>query len=840
MSKVLARSDRNHCIDLIKNGFFQTMTWHLYQQHATSLDHCVNLGKEKFKLSSALTVEQLRFWKVCIQHGYFVSSFPDIFTCLCLWLNPPAFETLVDNHILREFTSISKEAYLVLEVLARRLPNFFSQKHPSNQFSNYPADDIEIWSWSYVGPVVDLAVKWIMSKSDPYVCNFYEQQQEIVCDCITQEPSITSLLWVYSAVMHMLSRVLERIIPDDDAVISLGSGELVPWLPDFVPKIGLEIIRNGFLGFIGASNTEHGMEFSGGDSYFEKLCHLRQHSLYETSLASVSCLRGLLKTMVNIDKLIQLSRKGLHSSYQESSLSREENILKNGIIKGSLRKMKSMQTIFMKLISSECHTLQSIETFGRGGPAPGVGIGWGASGGGYWSSTFLLAQIDSWFLIDLFATFQICSGSNLPTEEEQTITMNMINTSLSLPLTAGPRDIILVEKAFKFMLNVSVLKYLETYIRRFVSCYGKTVLFQWEYKDDDYLNFSDILACHFRNRWLLSKKAKPTDDKSCIANKPFKKGNSSLDTIHEDLDISNSSQDSNSLVVEWAHQRLPLPTHWFLSPISTLCDSKDLGLQKTTNLENLLQDPGNLIEVAKAGMFFLLGIEAMSTFLPDDVFSPVCCVPLVWKLHALSVVLLFGMDLIDEDKSRDIYITLQDLYGNVIGKTRPKSDETTQEKNVGLLTEHSATINEDSLALLGFKTEIHESYSTFVETLVEQFSSVSYGDVIFGRQVAIYLHRCVEAPIRLAAWNALSNARVLELLPPLETCCGQAEGYLQPVEVCQVISRFYYDVLKSISISLLHFKAILFLSTIFYMCTNCKFERFYVALEFAENHLLFS
>ncbi|KAL0401082.1 UNVERIFIED_CONTAM: Transcriptional elongation regulator MINIYO [Sesamum latifolium] len=87
-----------------------------------------------------------------------------------------------------------------------------------------------------------------------------------------------------------------------------------------------------------------------------------------------------------------------------------------------------------------------------------------------------------------------------------------------------------------------------------------------------------------------------------------------------------------------------------------------------------------------------------------------------------------------------------------------------------------------SVESLQFESEIHENYSTFIETLVEQFAAASYGDILFGRQVAIYLHRSVEASVRLSAWNALSNACALELLPPLAKCCTQAKGYLEPIE----------------------------------------------------------
>jgi len=115
------------------------MTWHLYQ-YVPSFDHWVKSGRENCK--------------------YCVSFFPDIFPALCLWLNPPIVEKLIQNSLLSEFTSISTEAYLVLEALARRLPNLFSQEHAG--------DDTEVWSWSCVSPMVDLAMKWIALKNDPY------------------------------------------------------------------------------------------------------------------------------------------------------------------------------------------------------------------------------------------------------------------------------------------------------------------------------------------------------------------------------------------------------------------------------------------------------------------------------------------------------------------------------------------------------------------------------------------------------------------------------------------------------------------------------------------------
>jgi hypothetical protein len=745
------------------------MTWHLYQ-YVPSFDHWVKSGRENCKLSSALMVEQLRFWKICVQYGYCVSFFPDIFPALCLWLNPPIVEKLIQNSLLSEFTSISTEAYLVLEALARRLPNLFSQEHAG--------DDTEVWSWSCVSPMVDLAMKWIALKNDPHMSKLFEWQKGIRSDFVFQDTSVTPLLWVYSAVMHMLCRVLERVIPEDSVNLH-GSGELVPWLPEFVPKVGLEIVKNGFLSISGANSSEYP---AGSGSFIEELFHLRQQSNSETSLASVCCLHGFLQVIVNMDKLIQLAKNAVHSPSQEYCISKEGKILEDGILKGSMVELRSLLNIFMKLVASGWHFVQSIEIFGRGGPAPGLGVGWGASGGGFWSAAVLLAQIDAGFLIYLLKIFQLLSSTDTPTVEAMTFTMQRINSALGACLTAGPRDSVIVEEALNILLHVHVLKFLGLCIQQFFHLNKRFKPFAWEFKEEDYLVFSETLASHFRNRWLsMKKKVKDTVNNSCSGNKTFKKGSAALDTIFEDLDTSKTTnQEPTSLAVEWAQQRLPLPTHWFLSPISTICDSKHAGLRRDKT-KNLVQDPNDLFEVAKAGLFFNLGVEAMSTFKSADVPSPVQCVPLVWKLHSLSVILLVGMGVLEEEKSRDVYEALQDIYGQLLDQARTSISSDLILKNKADILPESR--NKNNAEFLMFQTEIHESYSTFIETLVEQFSAISYGDLIFGRQVAVYLHRQVETPTRLAVWNTLTNACVLDLLPPLEKCIAEAEGYLEPVEV---------------------------------------------------------
>lgn len=790
--QVLACSDRNNCVAFVKTGAFPTMIWHLFH-YITSIDHWVKSGKEKCKLSSALMVEQLRLWKVCIQYGYCVSYFSDVFPALCLWLSPPNFDKLVENNVLREFATICTEVYHVLEALARRLPNYFSQKHLDSQELGLAGNESEIWSWSCAVPMVNLAVKWLVSKSDPFISKLFASQKEIRSGFEFEGISLAPLLWVYSAVMKMLSQVFERIVPQD--IMSLeGSGQIVPSLPEFIPRVGLEIIRNGFLSFPGAYDKKPETYPFVGNSFVEDLCFLREHGEFETSLASVCCLHGLMLSIMNIDRLIHLAKTERHGfPFRDYNGSREGEILMVGMFKASLIEQRSVLNLFTKVIALESDSLQLIETFGRGGPAPGVGTGWGVSGGGYWSPAVLLAQNDAAFVMFLIQAFQTVPTLNILTAQES-LTIQSINSALAICLVLGPRDTCLVEKTMEFLIQAPILHHFNFYIQSFIQLNGRVKQFGWKYSEDDCLILCKTLSSHYKDRWLSPKESKSTKNKSNFSDKIFKKSSNSLDTIYEEEsdETNRIAQDCTCLVVQWAYQRLPLPKHWFLSPVSTICASKYVGLQKSSDAQKIVQDSSDVLEVAKSGLFFILGVEAFSTFLPDYFPSPVQSVPLIWKLHSLSVVLLAGMGVLDDEKSRDVYEVLQDLYGQRLNEARySRLSERIQEKNATDLL--SQPENKSNLEFLMFQSEIHDSYSTFIETLVEQFAAESYGDILYGRQIVLYLHRCVEAPVRIAAWNALNNARVLELLPPLEKCFVDAEGCLEPIEVRSIFTAFKYE-----------------------------------------------
>jgi RNA polymerase II-associated protein 1 len=346
-----------------------------------------------------------------------------------------------------------------------------------------------------------------------------------------------------------------------------------------------------------------------------------------------------------------------------------------------------------------------------------------------------------------------------------------INSVLGVSLIAGPGHVSMLEKAFDILFESSILKCLRSSIKDFVSKELQQS-FKLDISEDEYLLFSSALNSHFRSRWLAIKKKKNAGNNSSVSvPKP-----ETLETIQEETELAEVvNQPCSTLVVEWTHQRLPLPMHWILSAVCSTDDPKDT-ISASDNYN---------VDVSRAGLIFLLGLEAISA-------APCLHTPLVWKMHALSVSIRSSMDLLQEDRSRDIFHSLQELYGQRLNRLCQKYNRSQYIKKDECV--EISTLHEDkqtsSLEFLRFQEKIHGSYTTFIESLVEQFAAVSYGDAIFGRQVAIYLHRRVEPTVRLAAWNALSNAYVLELLPSLDKCIGDMQGYLEPLEV-----SFLYNLL---------------------------------------------
>ncbi|KAK4378184.1 hypothetical protein RND71_000046 [Anisodus tanguticus] len=195
----------------------------------------------------------------------------DIMTQSTIRLYHPELVKLIENNVLSEYAAIAKEAYLVLGALTRRLPNFYSHMQQMDEGTTKEAEN---WCWAQVGPMIDSALESIRIKEMP------------------------------------LLSLLEAVIPEDNAELCHGT---LPWLPDFVPKIGLEILKNGPMSFDGAA---------GSGSFVECLCYLRKINQQETSIASSSCLQGLLRVAWCVDKLISLANNEPRNLLQYQRLTR--------------------------------------------------------------------------------------------------------------------------------------------------------------------------------------------------------------------------------------------------------------------------------------------------------------------------------------------------------------------------------------------------------------------------------------------------------------------------------------------------------------------------------------
>ncbi|KAH0449329.1 hypothetical protein IEQ34_023129 [Dendrobium chrysotoxum] len=769
--KVLSQMDRRLCLNFVKGGVFQQVMWHWYRNLKT-IDQWVESGKEHCKLTAVLMVEQLRLWKVCISYGYCVTFFADFFPNMCLWLSRPTFSKLLKFNVLDEFAHITREAYLTLGALAEWLPCLHSVDQLIKQDTDLGDDAVETWSWSHVLPMIDLAISWLSINDIPYVliaCCFEEND--------IYNSSASSMIWVISAVLHMLCCVFFKMSPSraDD----MNNSTSLPWLPEFVPKVGTEIVKNRFLSITGLSDISP--KGNTGCSLVERLCFLRHQNNFDMALSSLSCLHGLIKLVSLIDGCIQRARNACNIQLlAENSLDMEGKVLAEGVIKWTREDLIRVLDVFGNLVSTEWPMIQSLETFGRGGPAPGVGVGWGSPGGGFWSLNILQAQEDARLVLELFKTLPIVHERDStrveamnPAFGESPNPMNLVlhrvNCVLAVCLVAGPGARVIMEAALNILFQSPVLKYLGLSLHHFLQLDKRLKSFKWQYEDKDYLLFSKILNSHFRERWLSIKTKSSGDADERYQSHGFPRKSAVLETIHEAQEneeipeLSFKDTAFSSFCIQWVHQRMPVPTHWFLSAICSIGEQKNSGLNSS-----------NELEVAKSGLFFLLCLEALSSSMFAIQECPTSHVSLVWKLHALSMSLHVNMAVLEEERTRDVFESLQEVYGKQLDELRHKEK---QEFHDSSLKTH-----DNPSEVLSFQSQINEGYSTFVENLIVQFGAVSYGDILFGRQVAIYLHRSVDSPIRLSAWNALSNSYLLELLPPLEMCFSEAEGYLEPPE----------------------------------------------------------
>ncbi|KAL4195702.1 hypothetical protein AMTRI_Chr04g179590 [Amborella trichopoda] len=94
------------------------------------------------------------------------------------------------------------------------------------------------------------------------------------------------------------------------------------------------------------------------------------------------------------------------------------------------------------------------------------------------------------------------------------------------------------------------------------------------------------------------------------------------------------------------------------------------------------------------------------------------------------MVYLKRNDILEKKQTRDTFKTLHNMYGQRLDKLRQRRPE--------VVPENEKSSGVYSRKFLYFVKEVHESYGSFIEIPIEQFSVISYGDVPFGQQLGIY------------------------------------------------------------------------------------------------------
>ncbi|KAH9323457.1 hypothetical protein KI387_018096, partial [Taxus chinensis] len=752
--KVLCEANRSNCVRLLASGVFQSAARHLFCHY--NLDDWLNMGEESFRTTCAILVEELRLWKVCIEYGLCVSCFSDFYPALCFWLSTPSFNMIIGKNIVSEVLSVARESFIVLDALARTLPNLHAYGHGEDEGADAAA--YENWSWSQVVPMVEVALKWLNFRENTFLstCKSDKHDKKYV----EHNSYRISSLGVMSAVLHLLSHIIEKIVPSEgtDCYSSDKEQTSRKWLPVFFPQVGLEIIKCGLLYFPEMKLEEtvsSNMEISSLLKYF---CSLRKESDHDTSLIAVSCIHGVIRLITSVDKAINIAQSedpGI--TCMDKDISDCDKILKMGLVLSCQDELKCTLDMFMDLVASEWQYIQCSEVKGRGGPAPGIGLGWGATNGGFWSRNVILAQADARVTVSLLDLFPIvldnavsdCVALNLQSNKTHSFlsnTIEKINAVLSIVLITGPKDMFYLEKALTILLTVPVMEFLNIFVNKVLQ--EKTIQNASAnvsvFHQTDFETFSKVLLAHFRNQWLRMKRKNSKSGEVKIETKNSTGSRNShkrspLATICEEgAELGSTSADENMILgIEWAHQRLPVPVQWLLSPLSTyINEPEELLLDGVIAKEKVFNN-------VKSGLFFLIGLEAMFSY-SSCLFSSVSCIPLVRKIHALSMLFILGGDAFLEASINDLLGTLQGLYGEALDKD-------------------------------GGANHMPEVQQSTNESLL---SAEEYKDPM----VAIYLRRDVETAIRLTTWNALAGAHILELLPPLEECCGHPKGYLSPCE----------------------------------------------------------
>jgi len=783
-----------NCIRFAESGALQVAQCELYKQGYPMQLHRLHPrpGEESFEGVRSTIIESLRLWRVCIHYRMGISLFSDIYPALCFWLAPLSAEEIASNN-KEDALYLAQESYMLLESLAQTLPRLHFQE--ASMSDNETEESICLnWTWQVAIPLVGTAIRWLSADrvsavTEQLVSAAYGDEQLLT----REDGSRTKLVGMLASLFHFLATVSEKILGNDNKEGSITNSP-TPWLPTFIPRLGLLLASNQILNY--RSWASEAAQFGSEKStLFASLCAIIRRGDYEMSLAATSCLHGLVRLLNILDRVIGSSKPESALQTNVGDSSEDQQILFHGLVASGIVELRGLLALVGKEVMMNGHILQSCEENGRGGPAPGLGLGWGSVGGGAWSKEVLVAQASARLVAELLEVLPPSSGSISQAFDHEMRRENSLTSDLMWRISCGfgiaaisdPKNGDLVEKSYsKFLLHPNVLECLFQNMECILK--GRDIAkvsSSWMKKNLDLSSKLDpklvqkLLLKNFRETWTSPKLPKPSkrkDDGNPKLSKQQKSGRapSILATVCEEAG-SDSCYVTNSLMREWARQRLPLPTHWFLSPMATnisqFLDGSEGDVLAGGKVSVVVQEKLEMEQVVKAGILWLLSLEALNQTREDSESTFIATVPLIRKLHALSTVFVLGGDVFLHEDVQEMVGTLQEFYGHQLDSWQTnkhtKSDE--WRSDMGIMP-------------LDFD-HIDGTYSTFAETLSEQFGASSYGDLVFARQVAIYLRQGVPDSVRLAIWRGLADAHVLKLLPPVIQCCGQQWGYLYPFEV---------------------------------------------------------
>lgn len=764
--KVLSQASRLYCSKFFNSGAIQMAQSELYTQSWSGGMVCLTM------------VESLRLWQICIQYKMGMSSFMDIYPNLCFWLSPLTKEEILSDRSI-DALSLAQESYRLLERLAQTLPRLHLDDDET--LESFETDDDENWAWSVAVPFVETALGWLSAECLSAVIELNSKSRQCVTSSAVDTCTV-KLIGTLTSVLQFLATVSEKILGSNDG--ENGHNSHTPFIPTFVPRLGLLLAADKFL-----------YNHDGSMTLFGSLCSIRHIKDDETTLAATFCLHAVVRLFSNVDKVIKTARAESVPASAFGENTPAHKILDAGLVFSSRREFQNLLSRAGDEVISNTCLLQSFEINGRGGPAPGLALGWGALSGGSWSKQVLVAQATArlvMYLLDLVPpcrskTF-VDSHDSSSTEECSIAKMKTCVSEMVWRLSCGfgvaalasPEDGELVKQTCSKLLvhpNIltSLTKAAESNLLELDSVFEDLSLRIEALSKLVPDKMSKVLLEHYTWTWTSRKdqkvpKTQNADGSNLRGILKGKKSGSKLPTVLENA----SAGARTSLAREWARQRLPLPSHWILSPMASnmsrvlfTSEEEGVGVSTVSIIEKALME-----ETIKSGLSWLLCLEFLYSQSKSDPFH---LIPLVRKVHALSSIYVLGGDVFLQEEVRSAIGVLQEIYGRQLD--RP----TTSEESLSLKKDKDGThVLIDQT--LDFEHGINPNYTSFGESLAEQFVSTSFGDLVFGRQVGLHLQQGVPDSVRLALWRCVADGQSLRLLPPLSKCCGRPERYLYPLE----------------------------------------------------------